>query len=558
MEITSFYFFCFYAVLLFLYYILPKRLQLPLLLAAGVFFYASQDEFRDAWLLVFPAVAVLSTWFCVRKMTQASEAAASGKAAAEQAGRGSHAAEQAGRGSHAAGQAKEAASIEEKARKKWLTVNTVILLGGLIILKYLRLIYASAAAAEESRDVLFSGPVGEFLSRGALPLGLSFYTFILLGYTIDVYNRIADPEKSLLKTAVYGTYFPLMISGPITRYREDGKSLFAEHSFSYDNLTHGLQRMLYGVFKKLVIAERCGKIAAVVFAEPQAYAGFGVWIGILAFTFQLYTDFSGCMDIVIGLSETLGIAIPENFRTPFFAKDISEYWRRWHSTLGIWMKEYVFYPLLRTKLFTELGKKLRARFGRKTGKNLTTYIAMFVLWLTVGLWHGGELKYVIGSGLLHWFYIVFGMVTLPFWEKFFGMLHIPMKGRFADGFRILRTFFLVNIGNTFFRAASVPAALHTLREGLRIGNALPVITGGIRSDELWIGLPPIEWVVLIVSLLVLLTVSLLQQKGSVREMIDKKVLPVRWLIWFALLFYTILLGEYGPGYSAAEFIYQGF
>ena len=551
MEITSFYFFCFYAVLLLLYYILPKRLQLPLLLAAGAVFYASQNEFRDAWLLVFPAAAVLCTWFCVRKMTEASEAAAGAAANAEKGT--STAAGAAGKAASAS-----AAAQAEKARKKWLTINTAVLLGGLVILKYLRLIYASAGAGEESRGVLFSGPVGEFLSRGSLPLGLSFYTFILLGYTIDVYNRIADPERSLLKTAVYGTYFPLMISGPITRYREDGKSLLAEHSFSYENLTHGLQRMLFGVFKKLVIAERCGKVAAVVFAEPQAYAGFGVWIGILAFTFQLYTDFSGCMDIVIGLSETLGIAVPENFRTPFFAKDISEYWRRWHITLGVWMKEYVFYPLLRTKLFTELGRKLRARFGRKTGKNLTTYAAMFVLWLTVGLWHGGELKYVIGSGLLHWFYIVFGMVTLPFWEKLFGMLHIPMKGRFADGFRILRTFFLVNIGNRFFRAASVPAALHTLREGLRLGNALPQITGGLRSDELWIGLEPIEWIVLIVSLLILLTVSLLQQKGSVREMIDRKVLPVRWLIWFALLFYTILLGEYGPGYSAAEFIYQGF
>ena len=551
MEITSFYFFCFYAVLLLLYYILPKRLQLPLLLAAGAVFYASQNEFRDAWLLVFPAAAVLCTWFCVKKMTEASEAAAGAAANAE---KGTSTAA----GAAAKAESASAAAKAEKARKKWLTINTAVLLGGLVILKYLRLIYASAGAGEESRGVLFSGPVGEFLSRGSLPLGLSFYTFILLGYTIDVYNRIADPERSLLKTAVYGTYFPLMISGPITRYREDGKSLLAEHSFSYENLTHGLQRMLFGVFKKLVIAERCGKVAAVVFAEPQAYAGFGVWIGILAFTFQLYTDFSGCMDIVIGLSETLGIAVPENFRTPFFAKDISEYWRRWHITLGVWMKEYVFYPLLRTKLFTELGRKLRARFGRKTGKNLTTYAAMFVLWLTVGLWHGGELKYVIGSGLLHWFYIVFGMVTLPFWEKLFGMLHIPMKGRFADGFRILRTFFLVNIGNTFFRAASVPAALHTLREGLRLGNALPQITGGLRSDELWIGLEPIEWIVLIVSLLILLTVSLLQQKGSVREMIDRKVLPVRWLIWFALLFYTILLGEYGPGYSAAEFIYQGF
>lgn len=488
MEITSFYFLCFYTVLLILYYVLPGKMQWVLLLVSSIAFYLLSGS---PWLILYPAAAVTVTFFCTRRMDMAPGV---GRTAA-------------------------------------LLIDIVLLIGTLAALKYLK----------------FGGGI-------AVPLGLSFYTFILAGYAIDVYNGIAVRQKNFFRLALYGFYFPTMISGPIMLYRECGEQMYVSHRFDYDQVTKGMQRMLWGFFKKLVISERAAVLANTVFDNSGSYHGAYIWAAAVFFTIQLYTDFSGCMDIVIGLSQTLGLKLPENFETPFFAKTISEYWRRWHITLGIWMKDYVFYPLLRTKLFTGMNRTLRARLGKKAGKQLTTFTAMFILWLSVGLWHGGNIKYVIGSGLLHWFYIVIGEVTLPFWKKVLPKAHIPMEGKAADLFRIIRTFFLVNIGNVFFRAPSAGTAAKMLRQGIMAWNPQILVDGSLLK----LGLDGIDCAVLGVSVAILFTVSVLQQKASVRERIAAKPAAVRWVIWFAALFYVILLGEYGPGYSASEFIYQGF
>ena len=218
------------------------------------------------------------------------------------------------------------------------------------------------------------------------------------------------------------------------------------------------------------------------------------------------------------------------------------------------MKEYIFYPILRSSFFTKLNKIMRNKFGKKRGKQFTTFAGMFILWFTVGIWHGGDWKYIIGSGLLHWFYIVSGELLEPCFIRIMNKLHIKGKSRGMDIFRIIRTFFLVNIGFVFFRASSVGDAFEMLREAINIGNITAVLSGGIFS----LGLNWIEFSIGVISLLILFSISLLQRKGSVREKIAARALPVRWLLWYGLLFYVILLGYYGPGYSAAEFIYQGF
>jgi D-alanyl-lipoteichoic acid acyltransferase DltB (MBOAT superfamily) len=272
------------------------------------------------------------------------------------------------------------------------------------------------------------------------------------------------------------------------------------------------------------------------------------------YAFQLYTNFSGSMDLVLGMSECLGLRMPENFDVPFLSQTVAEYWRRWHITLGVWMKEYVFYPLLRTKFFTTLANRNKKRFGKKTGKMLTSFGAMLILWLTVGLWHGGDLKFVIGSGLLHFLYIMLEEIfEKPFrslWEK----LKIDPQHKILCVLRVIRTFLLVNIGFVFFRADSTAKALRMLRSSLERWN-FSVFTKGHIFD---LGLDRIEFVILLVSLGIMTAVEVLSRKKDVRERIAGKKLPIRWIAYFALLFYTILLGYYGPGYSAAAFIYQGF
>ncbi len=413
-------------------------------------------------------------------------------------------------------------------RKRLVLIPAVLLLiGSVILLKYLH-------------------PFG----NAFVPLGISFYTFTLLSYLLDVANGLSEPEKNPLRVLSYGLYFPNILSGPILRYREDEKPLRKEHPFSYRNLTFGLQRMLWGLFKILVISERCAVITDTVYEESWNYGGFTVIFAAFLYAFQLYANFSGSMDLALGMSECFGIRMPENFDVPFLSESIAEFWRRWHITLGVWMKEYLFYPLLRTKFFTNLSSKNRERFGKKTGKMLTTFAGMFILWLSVGLWHGGDIKYVIGSGLLHWIYIMLEECFEKPVEKFWAKLGIDKGNRILRAGRVLRTFLLVVFSFIFFRALSVSQAFSMIRS---IFASVP-LEGGITS----LGLSYIELTILAVSLLIMMIVEAYGRKHPVRELLAAKKLPVRWVLLYALLFYVILLGYYGPGFDPAAFIYQGF
>lgn len=395
----------------------------------------------------------------------------------------------------------------------------------------------------------------KYLHLGLLaPIGISFYTLTLLGYLFDVYYGLGEPERNIGKLALFGYYFPTMISGPIIRYRDMKDTLFSPHYPDYKNITFGMQRMVWGFFKKLVISERLALIVNTVFNHYRDHSGFTVILAAVCFTFQLYTDFSGCMDIVLGLSETFGIPLPENFNAPFFARSISEYWRRWHITLGTWLKDYMFYPLLRTSFFTNLPKQLKKRYSKKTAKQVTVFLAMFLLWFTIGFWHGGAWKYIVGSGILHWFYIVSGEILEPVFQRLRTFCHIKVEGKGFVFFQRVRTFLLVTIGLTLFRADNLQVGCSMLISIFRSWNP-QILWNGMIFDY---GLNWIEFTIAIVSLLILWVVSVLQQKMSIRERIAKRGIVVRWVILYALLFYVILLGNYGPGYSAAEFIYQGF
>lgn len=511
MGITSFYFLCFFAVLLIVYYCIPRKLQWGFLLLGSVAYCLLAGQ---GILILYPLVSVGACYLGTNALARAPQEA-------------------------------------EKVRRGILIVTILVNVGILFALKYVNFFINTLDGVVH----LFGGP--DELIAGTdflVPLGVSFYTFSLLGYVIDVYYGLADVQKNFGKLALYGLYFPNLISGPILKYREHAAQFFAPHAFDYKQVTRGLQRMVWGFFKKLVIAERLGVLVNTVYGDYEGYPGAYIWVATACYAFQLYTDFSGCMDIVLGLSQSLGIALPENFQTPFFSKSVAEYWRRWHITLGVWMKDYVFYPLLRSKLFTTLNKSFKEKFGKKRGKQYATFAAMFVLWLTVGVWHGGDWKFVIGSGLLHWFYIVMEELLAPPFARLNERLHVSGEGRFLSGIRILRTFFLVCIGDLFFRAASVGDAFAMLKSAVGEWNPQILWDGSL----LQLGLDGIETAVAVLTLLLLWAVSLKQRKGPVRECIAKKPLFLRWILWYALLFAVILLGYYGPGYSAAEFIYQGF
>jgi len=521
LSITSFYFLLFYVLVLVLYYLIPKKWQWAVLLIASMAYYLfSGQEF----LILYPIASVGICCIGIKIIVGVKDRESALKAKGRN---------------------------PERIRKHALIIVILCNVAVLFLLKYVNFGINTINGIAG-----FSGRMGNLLKGTSwlVPLGISYYSLSLMGYVVDVYYGIAQPLKSPARLALYGMFFPCMLSGPILRFREDGNQFFVPHSFDYVQVTRGMQRMLWGFFKVLVISERMALVVNTVYGDYISYPGIYIWIGTIAFAFQLYTNFSGGMDIALGIAQSFGLKLPENFDRPFFSKTISEYWRRWHITLGVWMKEYIFYPLLRSSFFTKLGKNMRNHFGKKRGKQLTTFAGMFLLWFTVGVWHGGDWKYVIGSGLLHWFYIVCGELLEPWFEKWMRKLHINPQAWWVNGFRVVRTFFLVNIGFVFFRASSVGDAWCMLKEAVTVFNPVVLVNGALFT----LGLDWIEFSIAIVSLLLLLLVSLLQGKGSVRERISKKRLPVRWVIWYMLLFYVILLGYYGPGFSAAEFIYQGF
>ncbi len=511
MAITSFYFLCFFSILLILYYSIPHKFQWGFLLvcSAAYCLLAGQGA-----LILYPIVSVGVCHTGTRLLAKTP-------------------------------------AQEEKKRRGILLVTILVNIGILFALKYVNFFINTLDGVVH----LLGGPENVVPGVNFLvPLGVSFYTFSLLGYVIDVYYGLAEHQENGLRLALYGLYFPNLISGPILKYREHAEQFFMPHAFDYRQVTRGLQRMAWGFFKKLVISERLGVLVNTVYGAYESYSGCYIWVATACYAFQLYTDFSGCMDIVLGLSESLGIVLPENFQTPFFSKSVAEYWRRWHITLGVWMKDYVFYPLLRSKLFTNLNKSLKEKCGKKRGKQYATFAAMFVLWLTVGIWHGGDWKFVIGSGLLHWFYIVMEELLSPPCARMMERLSISAEGRFVAGVRILRTFFLVCIGDLFFRAATLKDAFAMLHKAICVWNPNVFWDGSLLK----LGLDGIEFSVMVLTLLLLWVVSMAGRKGPVRDRIAKWPLPLRWAIWYGLLFSVILLGYYGPGYSAAEFIYQGF
>ena len=485
-----------------LYYAVPVRFRSAVLLLAGISYYLLSG---NGLLIIFPIMAAIISW------------------------------------------AGAYAVSFFKKKKAALTFTVVLLLAPLVAFKYVNFLINTINAMTGTGSVL---PNIGWIA----PLGISFYTFSALSYVIDVYNKAADFQKNFWKVLSYVFFFPAILSGPIFRYRYDAQEIGEGHPLDYKNITFGAQRMLWGFFKTLVISERLRIFADCVFNEPGSVGGWCAVAGAFCYAFELYTNFSGCMDIVIGMSNMLGIVIPENFNTPFFSKNIQEFWRRWHITLGVWMKEYVFYPVLMTRWYVKLNDKCKARFGNKKGKQYANILPLLILWFTVGVWHGGDWKYVIGSGLLHWFYIVSGQLLAPVFDRIMNFLKIPKGAKLFDVFRIVRTFVLVCIGFVFFRAYSVKDAFWIFKSIFTVKTTAADFLMKLEGS----GLDVLEICVLSVSMILLFVVSLLQQKGSVREMIDKKSLPLRWIIWFALLFFTIMTGFYGPGYSSAEFIYQGF
>ncbi|MFI3202008.1 MAG: MBOAT family O-acyltransferase [Eubacteriales bacterium] len=413
---------------------------------------------------------------------------------------------------------------------------------------------------------LIGSDVAIQLPNWVAPLGISYFTLLLVGYILDVSWGKSTAEKNPFKLLLFTTFFPQTVTGPITRYDAMSNQLFMGQRFNYLSITFGVQRIIWGLFKKLVIAERLNGIVTFIYSTYETLPGFVLLLGMFAYTLQMYMDFSASMDIVIGTGQLFGITLPENFQTPFFSKNLSELWRRWHMTLGFWVKDYLLYPTLKSNTLRKLAKYTKKKFNKQIGKQIPTYLGMLVTWSFVGFWHGGSWKFIFGSGLFFFCMIVGGLLLEPLWNFIIKYLQINTNCFSYRLYQSTRTFVLFSVSIAFVRASSA-------REGLLIYyRVITEFFSGLQSFDMLklvynehtlsfvdiIELIVDYGVILLICIAAVLLMEILQQKYSIRESLDQQNLPFRWCIWILLIFTILILGHYGPGYSASEFIYGGF
>ena len=378
MSILSIRFLAFLAVLLLIYYLSPVRWRWVVLLFANIIFYLSAGVKNAGFL----AVTTVTAWGSARLVEQINEKYKELRKLCS---------------TKEEKQENRTSCVRQK--KKVMTVILFFNLGLWILMKY-------------------------FLK--ASPLGISFYTFIAMGYCIDVYRGKYPAEKNLCRFFVFLAFFPQMLQGPFSRYDRMKDDLFTGHPFSSDRLGEGALRMLWGFFKKMVVAEKLGCVTASIYAGGDTSGGIYVLVLLIVPTLQLYADFSGYMDIVCGVSRMFGICLQENFRQPFFARSIEEKWRRWHITLGDWFKDYIFYPISMGKWAQDLGRKCRKKMKPAIARMVPSYISFLVVWTVTGFWHGSALHFLIW-GWLNLIIIAGSMQLAPFYAKNEGK--ISYKGR---------------------------------------------------------------------------------------------------------------------------------
>lgn len=387
------------------------------------------------------------------------------------------------------------------------------------------------------------------------PIAISFYSLGILGYVLDVYWGVGSVQRNPFRYFLFVSYFPQMTSGPVTRYRLTGPAFDQGADFSYDRVKNGLIRIVYGMMKKCVIADLSAVIVSEIFGDTVTYQGIYVMLGAMLFALELYADFSGCMDIVIGTSECFGITLPENFEIPFSSETMSEFWRRWHITLGVWFKDYVLYPIQRSGPFQKFQKACVQKFGRKKGKKLATYLGLLIVWFLIGYWHGGAMHYIIGSGLLHWFYIVCGEQIEILAGRMALKFHINRKRRGYVVLRRLKVFLLVCSGFVFFRSETTYQAVKMLYR-----MVFPYERGfftGFSLLRLGLGIP--EWCLLFAGCLVMWTVSACKEKKlDVSCELMKQPALLRYMVYMLLCVFVILGMMHGFGADVSYFIYNKF
>ena len=528
-NFVSFEFIAFLAVLFVAYYLLPKKWQWPLLLIASVGAFV----FADWRNLIFIGVTAFTTYGCALWMEKINKT------------------QKAFLQAHKAELDKE----QKKAYKaKMKSQKWAVLLGGLL------LNLGILAVTKYTNFVIDT--INGFLSGGYklirfdnlfIPIAISYYTFQSVGYIIDVYRDKQAAQKNFFKLALFVSFFPQLAQGPISRYGELSKTLYEPHPFERKTVSYGLMRILWGYFKKVVIADRLVTgVLALVGAEQ--YNGAYVFVAMLFYAFQLYCDFTGGIDITIGIAQTMGIQLAENFNLPYFSKNIKEYWNRWHITMGSWFTDYIFYPISVCKPMLKLSKWSREHLGSAVGKRVTVYLSSFAVWFTTGIWHGAAWNFIVW-GIMNWVVIMASQELEPLYAKFHNRFKVKGKAPY-EVFQIIRTILLMSAIRMFDVYRDVPLTFK------KVGSIFTTFNWHVLFDGslLDIGLSMADYGVLLGGLAMVFGVSLYKYRSgkSVRDGLYAKHQTLFYALMGALFVLVLIFGAYGIGFDSSKFIYSQF
>ncbi len=494
MLFNSFEFLVFFPIVVGIYFVLPKKMRQLWLLIASYYFYMSWDAVYALLIFGVTLISYLGARGLEFWMTQGAE----------------------------------------RRRKICLSVCAVTVLGILFLFKYLDFVIESV-----NRLAILSGSSLEVSLPFSLvlPVGISFYTFQGLGYLIDVYRREIPAEKNFLKYALFLSFFPQLVAGPIERSGNLLHQLEEPAEFDYDSAKNGLLLMVWGFFEKMWIADTVAVVVNLIYDNYWEYTAGAVLFATILFGIQIYCDFGGYSHIAIGAAQVLGIRLMDNFRQPYFATSVQDFWRRWHISLSSWFRDYVYIPL----------------GGNRCGK-CRAYVNLLVTFLLSGLWHGAGWNYVVWGGL-HGVYQIAGRMTKKLREHIREKLHIRKDQKFYRLLCILITFGLCDLAWLFFRAPDMERALamlHFMADRQVIGQMVDVVCAIP-------GLEPIQSARMLLAIAVLFLVDFLHEKGvEIRKWFCARGTLFRWgsymLIWAGFL--IALVQDYGR--PAQEFIYFQF
>lgn len=500
MLFNTFSFLVFFPVVIGIYFLVPKKAKQLWLLIASYYFYMNWNAVYAVLILGITVIGYVGGILL-------------------------------GRADERAGGAEDAG---KRKRRLCVAVCAVLSLGVLFTFKYLNFAIENVNRMLSSAGSSFSVTAVNLV----LPVGISFYTFQALGYVFDVYRREVPVEKNFLRYALFVSFFPQLVAGPIERSKNLLKQLQEPTRFDYESVKSGLLLMLWGYFEKMWVADRVAVIVDSVYNDYGNYTAGMIILATMLFSIQIYCDFGGYSHIAIGAAQVLGIRLMDNFRQPYLATNIKDFWNRWHISLSTWFRDYVYFPL----------------GGSRCGK-LKAYRNLMITFLVSGLWHGADWSFVVWGGI-NGLYQIIGRMTLDVRKKIRAVLHISENGLPLRIFQTVVTFILASFAWLFFRADSMGQAVAMIRFAASNGVFLQQLRDG---SIFMLGLSRLGVYQLIMSMLILFAVDICHERGiSFRRKIASGNIVVRWGIYLVTLLAFVVLIVQNYGRPAAEFIYFQF